>query len=137
MKRLSRREKEKIKAYFEQHPQVMVVYLFGSQCQKGVKRPRDIDLAILLKEEISLRQLLRFKLEVSRRIEVANVDIVVLDNASPLLKYEIVSSGEVILVKDEQAQWEFESEVYLHFFDTHYLRKVQDSYLLRLWSDGT
>ena len=134
MKKLSKKEKEKIRLYFERQPEVIVVYLFGSQCQKEIKTPNDVDLAILLKEEISLRKLLQFRAELKRITGISNLDIAVLNNAPPLLKYEVISSGEIILVKDEDIQFKFESQSYLHFFDTHYLRKVQDDYLL---SDGS
>ena len=61
---------------------------------------------------------------------MSKVVLVSLNEAPPLLKYEIVRGGKTIYSGNSQFQSEFEMKAISHFLDTHNLRKVQNRYLL-------
>jgi uncharacterized protein len=83
-------------------PQVRLAVLFGSTARGKAGPQSDIDLGILL-EPYSPE--LRFKVEAELgRAARKGVDIVLLDEAPPLLRFEITRDG-VLLFEREEGLW--------------------------------
>jgi predicted nucleotidyltransferase len=83
-------------------PEVKLAVLFGSTA-RGQARPKsDVDLGILL-EPYSVD--LRFRVEADLgRAAAREVDVILLDDAPPLLRFEIAREG-VLLVQSEDHFW--------------------------------
>ena len=83
-------------------PEVKLAVLFGSTA-RGVARPKsDVDLGILL-DPYSPE--LRFRVEAQLgRAAGRPVDVVLLDDAPPLLRFEIARDG-VLLFQSEDGLW--------------------------------
>jgi len=111
---------------------VLLAYIFGSQVTSTrVQKPSsDIDIAILFTYSPPLRELLSFRAELTQLLETDSVDLVSLNEASPLLKYEVIVGGKTIYTGDPLLQSRFEMRTISHFLDTRYLRNVQNHYLL-------
>ena len=104
---------------------VLLVYLFGS-LGKGLPG-NDIDLAVLGggKPTYQLREIIAEKLGTGR------IDIVDLSRASPLLRFEIISTGSTLYVSDELLCERFEMDTLHLYRDTAPLRFRQGEYLKR------
>ena len=89
---------------FESHPEVKLVYLFGSTARGNRGPMSDYDFAVFLDEK-DKREIarIRFQLmdELSRALGTDKVDIVMLDSAvSPELKYNILQEGKLIFERE-------------------------------------
>ncbi len=104
---------------------VLLAYLFGS-LGKG-QAGQDVDLALLTPDQPAflLRQGIVDCLGTQR------VDVVDLNLASPLLRFEIVKSGSVLYVSDQASVERFELATIRLYQDTRFLRRQQRDYLKR------
>jgi len=108
-------------------PRVRLAYAFGSAA-RGVAGPlSDVDLAVLLApmptwdEEQELRAALA-------AIE-PKVDVVLLNTAPPVLRYEVITSGRCLVARDPAEHAEFEITSLSRFLDFQPFRRVQQAYL--------
>ena len=89
---------------FESHPEVKLVYLFGSMARGDQGPMSDYDYAVYLDEKDKKETTrVRFQLmdELSRALGTDKVDIVMLDSAvSPELKYNILQEGKLIFERE-------------------------------------
>ncbi len=105
-----------------------LVYLFGSLA-KGRRTPlSDIDLGFLVNRKVDLFNT-RIDL-IGKLTEILHeeVDVVILDTAPPLLKFEVLK-GILLFQRDERLRIEFEVKARNEYYDTNYLRRVQSQYL--------
>ena len=84
--------------YFSNRTDIAGVYLFGSVLGKAFNKDSDVDIGVLYRSDsisnweetnqdrVTLSDLLRFE-----------VDLVVLNNASPILCYQVLKLGKCIL----------------------------------------
>ncbi|NLA25883.1 MAG: nucleotidyltransferase domain-containing protein [Firmicutes bacterium] len=112
---------KKLNPFFNEEG-VLLVYLFGSLA-KGLPG-NDIDLAILggSKPVYRLRERLAEKLGTER------IDLIDLESASPLLRFEIISTGCTLYVADELLHEEFKLYTLHQYRDTAPLRRRQSEY---------
>jgi len=132
MNRIENKDLKALAGLMQKRKDVALAYIFGSQVVfSKVKSPsRDIDIAVFFNPSPSLRDLLRFRSDLTRLLKTDRVDLVSLSEAPPLLKYEIISGGQIIYCRDPRFQSRFEMKAISHFLDTQYLRRVQNRYLL-------
>jgi predicted nucleotidyltransferase len=57
------------------------------------------------------------------------VDVVVLNEAAPLLVHETIRAGRLIVCRDEDERVSFQTRATMRYLDTAYLRRVQHAYL--------
>src|SRR3989304_9620093 len=94
----------KIKHVFLSHPEIKLLYLFGSQVNGKTGPISDIDFAFYADEEDKKKLYeLKFVLmdKISRALKTDNIDIVILNlTESPELKYNIIKDGDLIYEKE-------------------------------------
>jgi len=122
----------KIYDFLKEMPEITVAFLFGSQITGNISPHSDIDIALLFKENFrpSPDYLLQIQDGLVSKLK-GNVDIVNLNQASPIIKMQVLRKGEKILEKDHKA--------YLHFFvrtineydDLKKVRSVNEKNILR------
>lgn len=107
-------------------PEIVAVYLYGSQA-RGTARPgSDVDIAVLFAGgaprtlQNPARDLER-ELEESLRLPV---EIVALNGASPDLVHRIMRDGVVLLDRDRPARLRFEVQARNEYFDLEPLRRL-------------
>ena len=89
---------------FESHPEVKLVYLFGSMARGDQGPMSDYDFAVYLDEKDKKETTrVRFQLmdELSRALGTDRIDVVILDSVeSPELKYNILQEGKLIFERE-------------------------------------
>ncbi len=121
---------------------VILSYLFGSYIKGNFSKLSDIDIAVLLKREIDCENYLKIKLDLSVKLSEilrnlkTEIDIVILNESSITLKYQVIKYGEVIYKLDEKTRVNFETSVVDYYLDTKPLRDESFKYLLKRIEDG-
>jgi len=100
-----------LREYLASQPDVVAVYVFGSVAQGRARPQSDVDIAVLLAadldEETRFDRRLRLGGEVERIIGCLT-DLVVLNDAPPLLQHQVLKHGRLIFERDRAARVEFE-----------------------------
>jgi predicted nucleotidyltransferase len=113
-------------------PGVASVYVFGSRSEGRAHRESDLDFAVLLdrgfyptdRERFEAR--LRLIAELSSRFPGTPIDLVVLNDAPPLLARRIVTQGRRVFCADPAADHAFVRDVQLRAADlAPFLRRMR------------
>ncbi len=91
---------ETLTRVLEEMPAVRLAVLFGSAARHTDRPDSDIDLAVLVEGDADSHSMLAVTLE---RAVGRPVDLVWLDSAPPLLRFEIARDGLVLVARDDQA----------------------------------
>lgn len=109
-----------IKDYLLTEQDIIAAYLFGSVVKNQNNQFSDIDLAILLdpkKKHYSFLDLrLGLSLELGSLLK-REVDVIILNEAPCLLKYEIFRSGRCILERSPQVSRAFIAQSLSEYYD--------------------
>lgn len=117
------------------HRDIQAAYIFGSAATGRVRRDSDVDVAVLLARPRrggrSLSHRLRLMADLSAALRRNDVEVVVLNEAPPLLAHRVLSKGRLVLERSRSARVRFQVRTagrYLDLipmFETHirYLKK--------------
>lgn len=112
-------------------PRVASVYLFGSVAEERAHRESDVDLAVLLSRAAHPGAAERFdaglRLAGALQAELGRtVDLLVLDDAPPLLGRHVVTHGRRLLCRDDAADFAYVCGVQLRAADLEpWLRRMR------------
>jgi hypothetical protein len=111
-----------------------LVYLFGSQVSGKVWGESDVDLAVLLGAQVARDRYGAIRVELIGELmsvfESNKVDVVILNEAPPLLTYEgVIQGGRLLFEKDKLTRVRFQVRAFQEYADTVPLREVQNRYL--------
>lgn len=111
-----------------------LVYLFGSQPRGKAWAESDVDLAVLLGPSVPKERYGAVRAQlISELMSVFgsnDVDVVTLNQASPLLTYAgIIQGGRLLFEKDRLSRIRFEVRAFQQYVDTAPLREIQNRYL--------
>ena len=131
----------RVREVLDRRPEVRFALVFGSAVARGTDQARDLDLALSFAGSPSLMDLARLA-EALEVVVGMPVDLVDVDSANTLLRWEVVRTGRMIHRPDEAAAIEFLARVPLEWFDLEPYRARQIAGLRRVveerrWSDPT
>jgi predicted nucleotidyltransferase len=110
---------------FKRKKRIAAVYLYGSAATGKDRRGSDLDLAIVVKRNISGRERLRIEADLSSRL-LRDVDLVVFGQAAPLLQHQILKYGRLICENDPAERIRQEVRAQSEYLDTrHLFREIQ------------
>lgn len=102
---------------------VILAYLFGSLAQS--QYGQDVDLGILTQGE----SVFRLRAAITDWLGTERVDLVDLSQASPVLRFEILRTGQLLYAANEAICEQFELATLHLYRDTAPLRHQQEVYL--------
>jgi predicted nucleotidyltransferase len=102
---------------------VQLAYLFGSLIRGGVvsDSANDVDLAVWSPDVPAYR----LREPIVECLGTERLDLVDLQRASPVLRFEILKTGRPLYVADDAFQQRYEMQTILIYQDTNYLRRRQ------------
>lgn len=95
----------------ERVPSPIAIYLFGSAAMDAVHDSSDIDLAVLAQESLEAKERWDLQQELAIALRV-DVDLVDLRSASTVMRFQVVSKGELLFEADTTKRAEFEMLTY-------------------------
>lgn len=110
---------------------IKFAYLFGSRARGNNKNNSDIDIALFFEEDYDSLEEVLIRGNISEDgIAFFNMpfDVISLNNAPLLLKYQIVKEG--IILKDDYDRSTFESLVLREYFDFKYYSDIYDEAII-------
>lgn len=129
MKRFGSKVREKLRRLG-----VAVVYLYGSEALRRPSRFSDVDVGVVFKDKQVLRHRenrARLRLELMRCLESLlaprgsrELDLVLLQGASPVLQFEAINAGSPLFVADQIFRAEYEASVQREYLDVRPLVEV-------------
>jgi uncharacterized protein YutE (UPF0331/DUF86 family)/predicted nucleotidyltransferase len=120
---------------FAQNP-VNAAYLAGSLSSRtSFGHLSDVDIAILLMDQIKSDQFLDYQLyffsELAKRLESETIDVVILNQASLLLKLQVIKYGQILFSRDEKQRVSFETRAVMDYLDFKKFDDIQNQALNR------
>jgi predicted nucleotidyltransferase len=117
-----------VRGVLESRADVRLAHLFGSVARREGRRSSDLDVGVVF-SPVPAPALLD---QLATDLDAAagrRVDLVVLNDAAPLLSHEAIRAGRVIACRDDDERVEFETRATARYLDTARLRRVQHHYL--------
>lgn len=110
---------ENLQSIFQKEARVAAVYLFGSLVQGKVHPKSDIDLAVLISPDknFGLDDTLNLEVNITLALKTERYDLVILNNASLILRFRVISTGKLIYVANDDFRSEFEEKVMQEYYD--------------------
>ena len=125
--------RERLERYFKSQRDAAVTsaYLFGSFAEDRAHRESDVDVGVLLdwaehpEPQERFEQRVRLTSELMAALGKNEVDVVILNDAPPLLGRKIVGRGQPVFVADVRADRRFVCDVQLRAADLEpWLRRM-------------
>lgn len=91
---------KKCKGILIEYENIIFAYIFGSYVQSKLKVDSDIDIAIYLEKDLDAGKYLKIKMDLSDALK-REVDLVILNDAPPLLKYQIYRNSILLFTRDK------------------------------------
>jgi len=108
-------------------PRVRLVYAYGSRARGESGPHSDIDVAVLLDRKLSWDD--ERELRATLTGSSPRIDLVLLNEAPPTLRYEILTGGICLLARNPDEQAEFEITSLSRFQDFQAVRRLQQEYM--------
>lgn len=99
---------EKLQNMWHHHPQVIAVWVFGSAQDGFVRTGSDVDFGVLFYEKPRLDDLVDLRAELQETLQLEDIDVVPLNDASPILRFEALC-GRCLYSADDVRRVEFTS----------------------------
>jgi predicted nucleotidyltransferase len=100
---------------------VVCAYLFGSQAKRTAGPLSDVDIAIYFDEAVAREEYFELRLEVLGELidslRTDDVDLIVLNDAPPLLAHRVLKEGQLLFSADERRRVELEVRTVLGYLD--------------------
>ncbi len=128
-------KQSRLNQFFAQNP-VNAAYLAGAlSTRTSFGHLSDVDIAILLMDQIKADQFLDYRLyffsELAKHLESDAIDVVILNQASQLLKLQVIKHGQILYSRDEKQRVSFESKIVMDYLDFKKYDEIQRQALAR------
>jgi len=97
---------EAVRDYLKKKDEILFAYLFGSCAREDSGKFSDIDIAVYTRNSLHYDVYLAITSELSD-ITGRHVDIVPLNEAPPLLCYQVIQEGKLLFTKDRESVTQF------------------------------
>lgn len=111
---------DRIVTYFERQPHIVAVILFGSRAKQKARPDSDWDIAVLRDPQATSTEELSLRLSWMADLEEGlggPVEIVFLNEAGPVLRRQILSTGKPVYVRDRKALVRFKARTWIDYMD--------------------
>ena len=118
------------------HRDIQAAYIFGSVAQGRARPDSDIDIAVLLGRRLPDARALRYRLKLAGELGAAlhrnDVQLVILNDAPPLLAHRVLSRGALVFERSRAARVRFHVQTASRYADAV---PTLERYIARLKQD--
>ena len=113
--------------------EVQAAYIFGSVAAGRARPDSDVDIAVLVSERSQPADRLKYRLglmtDLGSSLKRPDVDVVVLNEAPPLLAHRVLSKGILIFERSASARVRFQVQTASRYLDLIPMYETQIRYL--------
>ena len=117
----------KIARVLKRHKDVQMAYLFGSVAAGREGTLSDVDIAVYLDESLLREERFRLQLhlisELTGALKNDRIDLVIMNDASLSLNYEIVKANHLLFARDRDLKVDIEHRILSRYLDRRYYEK--------------
>lgn len=128
--------KNNLKKILSKESNVLFAYLFGSGASGCGGPLSDLDIAVYL---ANLQHAHEYRLclieKVASSLKTDNLDLIILNDAPIVLKFEVVKNG-ILIIDSPSPRVEFEVAVMQDYLDSAYIRSIQRTYIRQQCING-
>jgi predicted nucleotidyltransferase len=124
----------RVTAYLAKRDRLVAAYLFGSLAEETDHWLSDVDVALLLPHNTDRATAFATRLRVAADLEKLcqrSVDVVILNHAPPLLRFQVVQRGLVLVEQDSTTRCLFQARAMSEYYDAKRYLDYQFSHLMR------
>lgn len=111
---------------------IIFAYIFGSYVQGKMRPDSDIDIAIYSEKKIDSETYLEIKMDLTDACKT-EIDLIILNDANPLLKHEIYKNNILLFTKDNDLETSYKIKTLFEYNDVkRYLDLTYDRTIERL-----
>mgnify|MGYP001576228822 CR=1 FL=1 len=121
---------EKLEEYFKDKEEILLVFIFGSAVSGRLTKGSDVDIAVLFSNIPHFSDILKITEEVSETIG-REIDIVVLNNSSPVIRMQVLKNGELLKSRDNAIYNDFYVRAVKEYDDLKNVRREAEENILR------
>ena len=119
-----------LKSFFDGRQDVLLAFLFGSFVGKQVHPSSDVDIGILFKTVPDIEAINDMTEHLSSILH-REVDLAVLNHASPILKMQILKHGRLVYASDGRHFHQFFTDTVNQYDDLKQARKTCEENILK------
>ena len=120
--------------------EIAAAYVFGSVASGRTRKDSDIDVAVLLTRPLPAHRAITYRLklmaDLGSALHRSDVDVVVLNDASPLLAHRVLSRGRRVFERSKSARVRFQVQTANRYADVIPMYETQIRYLKRRARSG-
>lgn len=126
-----------LRELFSRNPRIIAVILFGSYNTPYYTDRSDLDFGVVYDGPVDLRDELELELDLSQILKTERIDLINLNRAPLMLKYNAVAQGRIIFERNYEKTSDFIEAVYRDYCDfepeyrmlcAEYDRSLKESY---------
>jgi len=116
--------------YFRNKEEILLAFMFGSAVSGCLSDQSDVDIAVLFSSKPAFPEVLGIRAKVSE-ITGRETDLVVLNDASPVVRMQVLKNGRLLKRKDTVIYGNFFVKTVKEYDDLKYIRKEAEENILR------
>lgn len=125
----SEKIQDKLKELFKSYPQIIAVYLYGSQIGDYAFSKSDLDVAAVA-DDLAAVDYGELYLKINQILKDKEIDLrIVTKETSITFIFQVISSGQCIYQRSQQQRVQFEARILNEYYDGEHMRNIYDSYL--------
>jgi len=128
---------EQLERFFEKREEIQFALLFGSTIKGTSNKLSDVDIAVMIapgfKDSSPYGYQATLTADLMQELRRNDVDVVILNEAPILLKYEILRYGDFVHIRDKQARIQFQVDTLNQYEDFKQLYRVHEEAFHKRW----
>ena len=133
-------KEKKIRKFLNKQKHIKFAYLFGSVAEGKEGKLSDVDIAVFLDPSLSKKERFNLQLKLlsglSDVLKTDKIDLIIMNDAPLLLKYNIIKHGK-ILKDDIEARVKVEARILSDYLDMkYYIDRHADLAIERIAKEG-
>lgn len=114
---------------------IKLIYIFGSYAKGKNDKNSDLDIAVLLEKGYNPLDKLSLIGDFTDIFKRDDIDLVILNDANPVLEHQVIKYGKLAYLKDEDVKVFYEVRVLKEYMDMEYFRNTQMEYI-KQWAEN-